>query len=126
MYQQRQEKYLKSDKMKKLVVLILFALMIFNISESQIIGKKILMNQFLFFESEKRAERISNKLWQVGYDNFVDEGTYGEQKGYFIELESIDILDIEIKRKILFWNIYIRKFPRRLKYKVVIMTRLII
>lgn len=102
MYQQRQEKYLKSDKMKKLVVLILFALMIFNISESQIIGKKILMNQFLFFESEKRAERISNKLWQVGYDNFVDEGTYGEQKGYFIELESIDILDIEIKRKILF------------------------
>ena len=92
---------------------IIVLLFIFNLNNAQEINSfRIDMLEFL---SEKKAEQIAEKLWQVGVEVEVQKGFADNEKRYNIELQDLSILDIEIKEN----GKFKRYFKESLKKKLI-------
>jgi len=80
----------------------------------------ILVTDMLMLDSEKEANLVLDKLWQVGVETEIEEGFYilsGEKKvGYYIELQDVTILDIEVKNE---QGEYERVFDKKLRKKLI-------
>lgn len=80
----------------------------------------ILVADMLVLEFEQEAEEVLNKLWQVGFEAEVEEGVYVESGiehiVYYIELQDVSILDVEIKNED---GRYERVFDRKLRKKLI-------
>ena len=78
----------------------------------------VLYSDMLELRSGWRAKRIAEKLWQVEQEVEVQKGYLEKSKRYYIELQDIEILDIEIRKKFI-WKYWKRYFPKGLKRKLI-------
>lgn len=99
--------------MKKMYF-ILFLCLCYQMSFSQI-RNKILITHLLEFKTERQAEYIAEKLWQVEVEVDVEEGFCEGERRYYIELKDISILDIEIEKG----GKYKRYFNEKLKENLI-------
>jgi len=80
--------------MKLIIITVL--LFIFSLNKAQEISSFRI--DMLEFHCKYKAEKIAEKLWQVGVEVEVQEGFIDNEKLYYIELQDLSILDlIEIK-----------------------------
>lgn len=69
----------------------------------------------LEFDTQREAEEIQEKLWQLDVEVEVQEGYSDMENRWFIELQDLEILDIEI----LEGDKWIRFFEPELKEKLI-------
>jgi hypothetical protein len=99
--------------MKKLIIIpLLFAI---NLFAQEYSLNDVLQTDMLEFKSKKQAEKIAEKLWQIGVEVEIQEGYLDKEKRYYIELQDVSILDIEIQEN----GEWVRYFSESLKKKLI-------
>ena len=95
------------------ILAILISLLVINYMQAQEYPlEDVLVIHLLKFNTERHAEKIAGLLWQVGVDVEVMEGWADDVKSYYIELQDISILDIEVLNDKGKW---VRVFPYNIK-----------
>jgi hypothetical protein len=102
--------------MKRIAIIFGLLLMAFLTNAQEFTIGEVFQIDMLVFNTESQAEKIADKLFQVGVEVETQEGTEEDQTRYFIELQDVSILDIEIKNSKGEWK---RWFPKNIKDKLI-------
>lgn len=99
----------------KLIVINILLLITCLLQAQEYPIEDVLYTDMLEFKSEKKALEVQEKLWQVGVEVEVQEGYLEKSKRYYIELQDVSILDIEVKQD----GEFKRWFCKNLKKKLI-------
>jgi len=100
----------------RLTSLILFILFLNSCAiEQELTLGDVLYVDLLELKSESKALEIQEKLWQVGVEAEVQEGYLEKEQRYYIEIQDLSILDIEIQQG----DEWVRWFDEKIKKKLI-------
>jgi len=87
----------------------------FLMSAQELTLNEVLYADMLELRCEHKAERIAEKLWQIGVEVEIQKGFLDKKKRYYIEIQDLEVLNIEIEKK----KRWKRYFSKRLKKKLI-------
>jgi len=95
------------------IILLLFIMSISNAQELPL--SDVLYIDMLEFKCKHKAENIAEKLWQLDIEVEIQDGYLEKKRRYYIEIQDISILDIEIREN----GKWVRYFPKNIKKKLI-------
>jgi hypothetical protein len=105
--------------MKKIIFIISLLFIAWSISAQEYTIEEMTNVDMLEFHTEQQAEHVADLLFQVGVEVEVQEGFVDGEERFYIELQDITILDIEIEQLNGTWK---RWFPKNIKNKLIHFT----